>query len=198
MATVNFTISRSRERTSPAPLWVKVSSTTVLKDRGGPPPCQKKEKGGQGHYPEPTCLDPEKEYQLAQKAQVLAHVDHCESRDTCSGCYGKQGIYESQSFSGTARQKPEENGTDDYEEAKGQNRGPHGAQEGHLPPRPLRRGDDSTTLSSHSSQFPARGPFSRPNKKWSGRLDLNQRPPEPHSGALPVCATSRPEIFIDH
>jgi hypothetical protein len=26
---------------------------------------------------------------------------------------------------------------------------------------------------------------------WSGRLDLNQRPPEPHSGALPDCATSR-------
>lgn len=26
---------------------------------------------------------------------------------------------------------------------------------------------------------------------WSGRLDLNQRPPEPHSGALPVCATPR-------
>src|SRR5580765_3213461 len=27
--------------------------------------------------------------------------------------------------------------------------------------------------------------------KWSGRLDSNQRPPEPHSGALPDCATSR-------
>ncbi len=26
---------------------------------------------------------------------------------------------------------------------------------------------------------------------WSGRLDLNQRLPEPHSGALPGCATSR-------
>ena len=26
---------------------------------------------------------------------------------------------------------------------------------------------------------------------WSGREDLNLRPPEPHSGALPVCATSR-------
>src|SRR4051812_7117812 len=26
---------------------------------------------------------------------------------------------------------------------------------------------------------------------WSGRLDSNQRPPEPHSGALPDCATPR-------
>jgi hypothetical protein len=29
------------------------------------------------------------------------------------------------------------------------------------------------------------------NGDWSGRLDLNQRLPEPHSGALPGCATSR-------
>ncbi len=27
--------------------------------------------------------------------------------------------------------------------------------------------------------------------KWSGREDLNLRPPEPHSGALPDCATPR-------
>ena len=26
---------------------------------------------------------------------------------------------------------------------------------------------------------------------WSGRGDLNARPPEPHSGALPDCATAR-------
>src|SRR3972149_7839902 len=26
---------------------------------------------------------------------------------------------------------------------------------------------------------------------WSGRADLNRRPPEPHSGALPGCATPR-------
>ena len=26
---------------------------------------------------------------------------------------------------------------------------------------------------------------------WSGREDLNLRPPEPHSGALPNCATPR-------
>ncbi len=28
-------------------------------------------------------------------------------------------------------------------------------------------------------------------EKWSGRLDLNQRPPVPETGALPDCATSR-------
>ena len=27
--------------------------------------------------------------------------------------------------------------------------------------------------------------------KWSGRQDLNLRPPAPHAGALPNCATSR-------
>jgi hypothetical protein len=31
---------------------------------------------------------------------------------------------------------------------------------------------------------------------WSGREDLNLRPPEPHSGALPDCATSRPDFKI--
>ncbi len=30
---------------------------------------------------------------------------------------------------------------------------------------------------------------------WSGRLDLNQRPLEPHSSALPYCATSRRRSF---
>lgn len=29
------------------------------------------------------------------------------------------------------------------------------------------------------------------DRNWSGRRDLNPRPPEPHSGALPDCATSR-------
>ena len=28
-------------------------------------------------------------------------------------------------------------------------------------------------------------------RRWSGREDLNLRPPEPHSGALPGCATPR-------
>src|SRR5688572_27308212 len=28
-------------------------------------------------------------------------------------------------------------------------------------------------------------------KKWSGRLDSNQRPPAPKAGALPGCATPR-------
>src|SRR5262249_12683623 len=32
----------------------------------------------------------------------------------------------------------------------------------------------------------------RKGKDWSGRLDLNQRPPAPHAGALPSCATPRP------
>ena len=32
--------------------------------------------------------------------------------------------------------------------------------------------------------------------RWSGRLDLNQRPPEPHSGALPDCATPRPALML--
>src|ERR1051326_3588327 len=31
-------------------------------------------------------------------------------------------------------------------------------------------------------------------KLWSGRLDLNQRPPAPHAGALPSCATPRPGL----
>ena len=41
-------------------------------------------------------------------------------------------------------------------------------------------------------------------RKWlwrfaleSGRRDLNPRPPEPHSGALPDCATSRPPPLAD-
>ena len=31
---------------------------------------------------------------------------------------------------------------------------------------------------------------------WSGREDLNFRPPEPHSGALPDCATSRFDCYF--
>src|SRR5262245_42883301 len=31
------------------------------------------------------------------------------------------------------------------------------------------------------------------NDRWSGREDLNLRPPAPHAGALPGCATPRPE-----
>jgi hypothetical protein len=42
----------------------------------------------------------------------------------------------------------------------------------------------------------AREPWSQacctPAVDWSGRRDSNSRPPEPHSGALPGCATSRP------
>src|SRR6266480_4195951 len=44
-----------------------------------------------------------------------------------------------------------------------------------------------------------------PQPKWlqgliftqSGRRDLNPRPPEPHSGALPDCATSRKTRRVD-
>jgi hypothetical protein len=32
--------------------------------------------------------------------------------------------------------------------------------------------------------------------KWSGRKDLNLRPPAPHAGALPGCATPRRQVFI--
>ena len=35
---------------------------------------------------------------------------------------------------------------------------------------------------------------SRAGEEWSGRLDLNQRPPAPHAGALPSCATPRPVL----
>ncbi len=33
----------------------------------------------------------------------------------------------------------------------------------------------------------------KPNLKWSGRLDLNQRPFAPQANALPGCATPRPK-----
>ena len=33
----------------------------------------------------------------------------------------------------------------------------------------------------------------RPSYKWSGREDSNFRPPAPHAGALPGCATPRPK-----
>src|SRR6185369_9093498 len=33
-------------------------------------------------------------------------------------------------------------------------------------------------------------------KEWSGRLDSNQRPPAPHAGALPSCATPRPRTRV--
>jgi hypothetical protein len=33
------------------------------------------------------------------------------------------------------------------------------------------------------------------SKKWSGRQDLNLRPPAPQAGTLPSCAT--PRIFLN-
>ena len=32
--------------------------------------------------------------------------------------------------------------------------------------------------------------------KWSGRVDLNHRPSEPHSDTLPDCATPRLDDYI--
>ena len=34
------------------------------------------------------------------------------------------------------------------------------------------------------------------NKNWSGRVDLNHRPSEPHSDTLPDCATPRHALFL--
>ena len=34
--------------------------------------------------------------------------------------------------------------------------------------------------------------------KWSGRGDLNSRPPAPKAGALPGCATPRHEVRLDY
>src|ERR1700751_1122893 len=34
--------------------------------------------------------------------------------------------------------------------------------------------------------------------KWSGRGDLNSRPPAPKAGALPGCATPRHEVRFDY
>ena len=40
---------------------------------------------------------------------------------------------------------------------------------------------------------PGRAGAGMPTKDWSGREDLNLRPPAPHAGALPGCATPRVE-----
>jgi hypothetical protein len=43
----------------------------------------------------------------------------------------------------------------------------------------------SSTIELHPREVPARG------SSWSGREDLNLRPPAPKAGALPGCATPR-------
>ena len=49
----------------------------------------------------------------------------------------------------------------------------------------------TSSTEEKSRKYCGRG-VKRPCRKlWSGREDLNLRPPEPHSGALPDCATSR-------
>src|SRR2546422_8285353 len=45
---------------------------------------------------------------------------------------------------------------------------------------------------TRAEPFAESGPGGRSKEEWSGRLDLNQRPPAPHAGALPGCATPRP------
>src|SRR6266545_323098 len=45
---------------------------------------------------------------------------------------------------------------------------------------------------TRAEPFAESGPGGRSRQEWSGRLDLNQRPPAPHAGALPGCATPRP------
>src|SRR5207302_5871488 len=52
----------------------------------------------------------------------------------------------------------------------------------------------SLTTSSSTS---CRPPFDVTDRAQSGRRDLNPRPPEPHSGALPGCATSRNTRRVD-
>src|SRR5580693_7967615 len=40
--------------------------------------------------------------------------------------------------------------------------------------------------------------FPRRYDEWSGRGDLNSRPPAPKAGALPGCATPRHEMLTDY
>src|SRR5919204_6844384 len=49
----------------------------------------------------------------------------------------------------------------------------------------MRHAEESLSLSTSPSAL----------SLWSGREDSNLRPPEPHSGALPGCATPRPIRF---
>ena len=58
---------------------------------------------------------------------------------------------------------------------------------------------DPGTQISASRPVKTKTPAQRPalkSKDWSGRGDLNSGPPEPHSGALPGCATSRRRFLL--
>ena len=62
--------------------------------------------------------------------------------------------------------------------------------------RPTRR--SCPRIAAGRTRQRARSPgigWARARELWSGRLDSNQRPPEPHSGALPGCATPRPRLL---
>src|SRR5690606_18785190 len=56
-------------------------------------------------------------------------------------------------------------------------------------PRPAHRVDEAGLVKEPKPHYSS-------HLQKSGRRDLNPRPPEPHSGALPGCATSRkPETY---
>ena len=50
---------------------------------------------------------------------------------------------------------------------------------------------------SAKKETPGSGDPGASHTEWSGRLDSNQRPPEPHSGALPDCATPRRGLVVE-
>ena len=50
-----------------------------------------------------------------------------------------------------------------------------------------------TDLHEHPPKGKGPGTRPGPSKDWSGRKDSNLRPPAPHAGALPDCATPRPK-----
>lgn len=49
-----------------------------------------------------------------------------------------------------------------------------------------------------AASHPAQPALQATRKKWSEREDLNFRPPAPHAGALPGCATPRPRPRVYH
>jgi hypothetical protein len=59
------------------------------------------------------------------------------------------------------------------------------------------RGTSRAGVRGRNPERSRRSPHSAREEGWSGRLDLNQRPPAPKAGALPGCATPRhsPGLF---
>ena len=64
------------------------------------------------------------------------------------------------------------------------------------PPRATREVARAATRAEPRGTGPARRCRAGISKLWSGREDLNLRPPAPHAGALPGCATPRHEPRI--